>query len=130
MTRILVKCQSDNEWAFIELQGVLSARSNTTGGLEKSYSCLRGQSMGKMSINPLGKPELVIGNRLLEGKVVKLSKPWVVTKKVAESLTKRIKTTESSDTSSSSETATQIDVVGIVRQKYVFDTMPQPIVTV
>jgi len=80
----------------------------------KNDSELEQKEIGKLSLDK-GVPIMDIGNHRLEGKVVELSKPLIVTEK-----------NESSHHSDLDGETVNYDVVGIVRRKYLFKNRPQP----
>ena len=67
-----------------------------------------------------------IGNLELEGNIVQLKKPMVITRSVNR---KNGDTGEMPRIDLDGQPSNSLVVVGLIRQKYVFNTRPQPIVT-
>lgn len=104
---MFVRCPRDpTNLVLLELQGEVSSRSKIFSGLE----------LGSLSFSN-GKPTLRIGNHSLDGSVQKMKKPVVCTKIVRD-----IKTDDGG-------TRSEVQVVAIVREKYLFNTRPQPIIS-
>lgn len=109
MTQIPLRCDgSPPEWAFLELQGVVTCRAP-----ESEKGGLRGQELGTMLLGNLNQPTLRIGNQLCEGKETKLPLPMLICRKRKKA---------------PGETQSCLEVVGVLRQKCLFNERPQPIV--
>ena len=94
------------ELYMIELQGNLTCSSGVFDS----------KQLGKIALNDNGNPELSIGNRILEGKLITLDKPISV-------LTK-------TDTFTNFQGSThfrsrELEIKGIIRKKYIFSTRPR-----
>lgn len=132
-----------SEWTGIELQGSLTQRDGKTNPAGRKIGDLTlVDAKGERAI-------LVIGNHQLKGKKVTLAKPLAVTRKraravydssddraaVDDSLTEKdsskVKRQRSNAESECGSDELVVDstyeVVGIMRNKYVFKTRPKPI---
>eukprot|EP01083_Nonionella_stella_P022570 62422_1 len=99
--QIPIRCSGEpGEWGMIELQGELSSPVSTT---------LRGMEMGQLIIKENGGVSITVGNNLLDGKKVTLAKPLLLTEKASPSESKCL------------------EVLGIIRWKYIFNKRPRPI---
>ncbi|ORZ38215.1 chromosome transmission fidelity protein 8 [Catenaria anguillulae PL171] len=97
-----------HELVVIELQG----------SLECDDGVFSGQHLGKFTYansSDSGNPELIIGNHRLEGKLVKMSKPFAVLEKTQRAVDVGVDPVE-------------WRVRGIVKYKYMFKTRPQNLV--
>ena len=92
---------TDKHWIILELQGFIEVEPNS---FESEVS------LGNLQINKdNGNAHLTIGNHLLEGKLVKLQKPFAIMEKV------------------NTEKGVQYEVVSVAKEKYLFKTRPKPI---
>ncbi|KAF0716381.1 hypothetical protein AaE_011111 [Aphanomyces astaci] len=105
----------DAEWSILELQGELIA--DTKASLK----------LGHLQYQK-GVPTLLIGTHLLEGKVLKLSKPMAIMRKKPHADHAAIGSGDDTNGVASSNTSTGYIVVGIARKKLVFNTRPKPVV--
>jgi hypothetical protein len=78
---------------------------------------LEGQELGDFSMTVLGKPQLVIGSHRLIGKVEKFREPVAILRKRKHSETGAADGREESE----------FQIVGVVREKYVFKARPKPV---
>jgi hypothetical protein len=135
------------------LQGELTCRQ--AGSKALSPGGFDGMDLGVLSTNDAGDPHLVIGNRSLDGKLVKLRKPLVVTRTVAVQARKagwrhlvdrddddddsgesgagggngkKRKRDDDKDDKKDVEKVSELRVVAVVRHKFVFRGRPNPIV--
>jgi hypothetical protein len=93
-------------WVMLELQGTVEARSGTGATSEDVLE------IGQLTLEKGGTmPVLIVGLSRLEGSVVKLPNPLLVIKK--------------RPSSSSSSVGASYDVLGVVREKYLFKTRPK-----
>eukprot|EP01083_Nonionella_stella_P091908 257055_1 len=99
--QIPIRCPDDpTQWGMIELQGELSSPVSTT---------LRGMEIGQIIVKENGGVSMTIGNNLMEGKKVTLANPLLITEK------------------GSSGDSHSLEVLGIIRWKYIFNKRPKPI---
>lgn len=105
---MLVKiiCSDSNvpEWCLIEFQGEI------LGELESNI-------LGNIEVKDGSKVEMTIGQHFLEGTIVSLKKPFLITEK--------LKCADSEQTDSSCKST--IEVKGVARKKILFTTRPKPI---
>mmetsp|Transcript_18218 Transcript_18218/g.35790 ORF Transcript_18218/g.35790 Transcript_18218/m.35790 type:complete len:172 (+) Transcript_18218:115-630(+) len=138
------------EWAMVELQGTLAVAKRDEldeGGVDHSgdmdigspndrtnedeetvkktqviklqHEGLAGQTLGALTFEN-GLPILEIGVHRLEGKVVKIPKPFAIME--------RVESTSSDDLPSAPAGGARFAIRGIVRQKLLFKTRPKPLV--
>jgi hypothetical protein len=115
--KIYIKCpNTPSDWFIIELQGEVSI-----DGEDESFNP-SGLKFGDISESN-GSVVLKIGQHELKGSIVKFEKPLAVLKKLpASNSAMDIDCEPSSDSSASS---TSYEVVGVVRQKYLFKDRPK-----
>jgi hypothetical protein len=118
IVKIRIDGSSEEEWSVIELQGHLSARDTAL--------TLDALPLGVLDIAPDNAKEftLIIGSTALVGKLVRLEKPLTV---IAPDATR----SELAAAAAAADDAADEHwhIVGIVRNKLVFKTRPQPIVS-
>uniref|UniRef100_A0A803M0F8 Chromosome transmission fidelity protein 8 n=2 Tax=Chenopodium quinoa TaxID=63459 RepID=A0A803M0F8_CHEQI len=120
MGPIQVKCNCGEnncqEWAIIELQGVIEAQP-------QFQDCLQNLEIGRLC-RPSSQETytFTIGYHELTGSKVKLKKPLLVLKKVKHS-------DEEQRVCSKSSPAVELDVIGIIRQKILFKTRPKALIS-
>mmetsp|Transcript_62334 Transcript_62334/g.76352 ORF Transcript_62334/g.76352 Transcript_62334/m.76352 type:complete len:120 (-) Transcript_62334:201-560(-) len=90
------------EWGLIEIQGKITSKKSTT---------LHNMSLGDLQFNTKNDPVLTIGNSVLSGKCVKLKKPLIITGKKG--------------VYNESEKKYELNILGIIKQKYVFKQRPK-----
>ena len=117
------------DWIFIELQGTLESSSNGTKDgqqigtfrlSEKVNSTLQLKICFFLFWNLQNVPTLQIGNSLLEGKQVDLSKHLAVTKRI---LNEKMELQHSLNTEV--DRSVQLQVVAVIRSKYLFKMRPK-----
>lgn len=112
-----------DELVLIELQGTLDIECDEDTTRD-------GQFVGKLNLNDVNKPTLIIGHHLLEGKIVTLPKPLGVAHRKEGS--KRYSFPGDGDSSRSAENTLSSGVswgiVAVVKKKIVFSKRPMPIV--
>ncbi|CAL5323161.1 unnamed protein product [Camellia sinensis] len=115
--RIEVKCNCGGEnkceeWAIVELQGVIEPQPDFKDRLQN------------LPIGHLCRPSsqetytLTVGYHELMGSKVPLKKPFLVLKKLRQS-----------SSSSSSSSREQLEVVGIIRHRFLFKTRPKALIS-
>lgn len=105
MARVPFRCPLDpSEWVVVEMQGQLESTKPSLAGVEAGVLEMEGDT-----------PVLVIGNHRLRGAVAKLPKPLVVTRTVPAA--------------TGADGDSVLDVVGVVRTKYVFKKRPDPVLS-
>merc|ERR1740130_1393607 len=103
------------DWTILELQGTLESRVGDCQGLE----------IGTLEIKE-GTPILLIGNHRLEGKVVQLSKPFVVMENrppgasLSEGVAPEDAESGTEDNASAEKGVEELAIVGVVKTKYLF----------
>lgn len=120
MGPVQVKCRCGEknceEWAIIELQGVIEAQPQLQNLLQN------------LQIGRLCRPSsqetytFTIGYHELTGSKVKLKKPLLVLKKVKHS-------DDHQSLSPKSSATVELDVIGIIRHKILFKTRPKALIT-
>lgn len=127
------------EWVILELNGELAkpldesrlmpqAKASMDDKHDVSNNIKRRVELGSVKFDADGGPTLIIGNHELKGKAIKLKEPFAVLRKrkatcesnsadEAESESKRMKTLG----------GVQLEVVGIVKKKLMFDQYPKSI---
>jgi hypothetical protein len=117
IVKIRIDGSSEEEWSVIELQGHLSARDTAL--------TLDALPLGVLDIAPDNAKEftLVIGSTALVGKLVRLEKPLTV---IAPDATRSELDAAADEDGAGDE---HWHIVGVVRNKLVFKTRPQPIVS-
>merc|ERR1719192_2464890 len=90
-----------DEWSVIELQGELEIRNGGQNFDTKYFGDLHYKN---------GKPVLILGHHILNGEVKKLDKPYAVLEK-------------------QNANEKELKVKAIVKEKIVFKTRPNPIIT-
>ncbi|KNA23908.1 hypothetical protein SOVF_019520 [Spinacia oleracea] len=119
MGPIQIKCscgeKNCQEWAVIELQGVIEAQP-------EFQNCLQNLEIGQLC-RPSSQETytFTVAYHELTGTKVKLKKPLLVLKKVKHS--------DESVNSSESSATVELDVIGIIRQKILFKTRPKALIT-
>mmetsp|Transcript_9352 Transcript_9352/g.34309 ORF Transcript_9352/g.34309 Transcript_9352/m.34309 type:complete len:151 (+) Transcript_9352:196-648(+) len=146
MIQIKCQCGSCNEWAVIELQGVLEIPDRQVPQHQLSIGTFCGKQKGTAT--------LVVGIHKLEGKQVDLKKPLAILKKrtSAEAAggsmekgnpdsdvdgTPRKRQRSSSDAADAVQWELEngdkgscvYDLVGVARSKFLFKTRPRPIIS-
>ncbi|KAG0144860.1 hypothetical protein CROQUDRAFT_108213 [Cronartium quercuum f. sp. fusiforme G11] len=108
----------NGETVIVELQGKLEI-SYDEGPNVNQEAIREGLEIGRLDLSNPKKPLLTIGNHQLEGKIVKLTTPLALLRKM-----------ESASVSAHSDPdhRTQLDIVSIVERKFVFAKRPSPIV--
>lgn len=120
----------NDETLIVELQGTLELSKPGGNGLMIGHDCSKdGLDIGRLDLTNPERPQLVIGNYQLEGKVVKLAKPLTVVRKT-EWKSKLETSLEPSRGAQSypSQLHQSLDIVALVERKLVFTKRPQPIV--
>jgi hypothetical protein len=111
--RIIIKCENKpNEWCIIEVQGSVDPRKGEV---------LDGQTLGEFSVRD-GKAFLIIGTHELEGKETDLPKPIAVLSRHVS------KVHLSEEEVKNGESNVSMNVVGVIRKKYIFKNRPKPMV--
>jgi hypothetical protein len=120
IVKIRIDGSSEEEWSVIELQGHLSARDTAL--------TLDALPLGVLDIAPDNAKEftLVIGSTALVGKLVRLEKPLTV---IAPDATRSELAAAAAAADDDDAADEHWHIVGIVRNKLVFKTRPQPIVS-
>lgn len=96
------------EWLLVELQGEVRVNQTSTEDDDAEEKARRqGKTLGKLMNQNSENPVLIIGNNKLEGKRMKMSKPFAILRKVGKGYESQ----------------------GIVTQKLVFKTRPKPLTT-
>ncbi|GAQ87924.1 hypothetical protein KFL_003880060 [Klebsormidium nitens] len=110
---IRCECGICAEWTMIELQGEIDVQ----GAFKNEMQNLR---IGILCQTPTEKPILRIGYHELEGSRVVLKKALAVLRKI------KLPPTAGQQIEGGS---TRFDVVGVIRQKYLFKTRPRPLIS-
>jgi chromosome transmission fidelity protein 8 len=115
LVKIRIDGNSEDEWSVIELQGHVNTRD--------AALTLDSLPLGVLDIAPDNAKEftLVVGSTALVGKVVRLEKPLAV---LAPD-----DTVDDHTVAEDESTDEHWRIVGVVRNKLVFKTRPQPIVS-
>jgi chromosome transmission fidelity protein 8 len=107
-TLIPIQCDGadgkNQDWILVELQGEVRSKIGSEVGVDDR----KGKELGKLIDRDSDNPVLIIGNSRLEGKRMKLAKPFAILKKL-----------ENGNSGYVSK--------GIVHQKFVFKTRPKPL---
>ncbi|CAD5187244.1 unnamed protein product [Musa acuminata subsp. malaccensis] len=121
--QIQVKCNCGDgkcpEWAIIELQGVVESQlaiSDQINGLEIGHLCCSSlSSSSQLSYI------FTVGYHELSGTKVQLKKPLLVLKKKAA--------VDAAGPEFPASSATELEVIGIIRQKILFKTRPKALIS-
>ncbi|KAJ3428875.1 ctf8 chromosome transmission fidelity factor 8 [Anaeramoeba flamelloides] len=106
MLKLFIKPNPETEeWALLELQGILETQKNMLDGLKLGDFTRNGDDL-----------VLIVGNHKLEGKVVQLSKPLYVLKKKTTPLEKK-------------NSSTNYHTIAKITYKYLFNKRPNPYVS-
>jgi len=106
---------------LIELQGTLDVHGSDSTSKD-------GQLIGTLNTADMGKPTLLIGHHLLEGKVVTLSKPLgVLHKHVRNDGPSAVHPRVSEDEDKDENKHVRWDVIAVVKKKMVFSKRPMPV---
>ena len=113
MASIMIPVQADenspNDWILIELQGEIRAHvlagEDEEEGEDNTTVNRQGKKIGQLIDRNAENPILLIGNSKLEGKRMKMPKPFAILRKVGKGY----------------------ETKGIVTQKFVFKTRPKPL---
>lgn len=110
------KSNQDFEWVMIELQGDLMVESNSTGAMSGgSGTEIDGLNLGSLKyVN--GVPVLEVGYHRLDGSVHKMKKPFAVL------VPQQAKSNEEG-----MENVAEFAILGIIREKIVFNSRPKPL---
>ncbi|PPR02604.1 hypothetical protein CVT24_002175 [Panaeolus cyanescens] len=118
---------SNDEVVLIELQGFLEVEVNTPE--ERN-----GKFVGKLKIDDTGKPSLLIGHHLLEGKIAPLAKPLAIfhrtggsSHRITGSGPSSSAEKDTSDDTPRKRRRTTRDGNGMVKKKIIFSKRPMPI---
>jgi len=102
MVQYIVKSKDKiPKWTIVELQGKLEVRNGTQEGT------FDGRYFGDLHFDSSNTPILILGHHILQGKIIKLDKPFAVIEKEEK----------------------QFNVKALVKEKIIFKSRPKPIIT-
>eukprot|EP01035_Chromulina_nebulosa_P036347 gene36347-48957_t len=104
---------SQKEWCILEFQGEI------LGDLEEN-------TLGEIEIKNSKKAEMTIGQHFLEGTIVTLIQPFLVTEKCKHGSNDSTRSSNSDERTEQSESS-YINIVGVARKKIMFTTRPKPL---
>ncbi|KAL9183459.1 hypothetical protein ACHAXT_004315 [Thalassiosira profunda] len=115
------------EWVMLELNGELmkplTESQRAPGNAPDADDSRRRVELGSVKFDADGAPTLIIGNHELKGNAINLKEPFAVLKKRKASQI----TAEEDATKLKSESGVQLQVVGVVKKKLMFDQYPKSI---
>mmetsp|Transcript_3494 Transcript_3494/g.6380 ORF Transcript_3494/g.6380 Transcript_3494/m.6380 type:complete len:146 (-) Transcript_3494:238-675(-) len=124
------------EWVMIELNGELSKPLDESRRTSQAAASLPGAvddsrrrvELGSVKFDADGAPTVIIGNHQLKGTAITLKEPFaVLRKRKASQITKNGDSEGTSEAKLKSHCGVQLDVVGVVKRKLMFDKYPKSI---
>mmetsp|Transcript_26926 Transcript_26926/g.45877 ORF Transcript_26926/g.45877 Transcript_26926/m.45877 type:complete len:146 (+) Transcript_26926:17-454(+) len=126
------------EWVMIELNGELSKPLDDSRRAAQAASaplsgdaggCKRRVELGSVKFDPDGAPTLIIGNHELKGTATKMKEPFAVLRKRKSTQISKNNDSEGNDPSKKLklQSGVQLEVVGVVNKKLIFDQYPKSI---
>ena len=91
------------------------------------FACLSHAMLPRCDV-PKGAPTLIIGNHELKGSAINLKEPFaVLRKRKVERISQNCNAGVTSESASKSRREVQLEVVGVVKKKLMFDQYPKSI---
>ena len=105
------------EYNMVELNGTVAAtwEGIPIGADGSDRRLLQGRELGAFSMTALGKPQLVVNSHRLIGKVEKFREPVAVLRR------------RRGGAGGGAQDEAHLQIVGVVREKYVFKNRPKPV---
>ena len=120
------------EYNMIELNGTIQPtwEGMPVGRQVSDTRLLEDKELGEFSLTVLGKPQLVVGSHRLIGKVEKYREPVAILRKRrrgAPGIDPSDAAAAAAGGGGASTEETHFEIVGVVREKYVFKARPKPV---